>query len=146
MFVIDEKSPYEVAIFIDMSGSSYVQMHVIKAFVKMYHDKLPTIQSLLGDNYCLHFVTFSNVTMEIIKITPDNIGDLNNFKYHCGGAADLQCCWKYMLDNQIGVSIVFTDGLLPWGTDPGMEINFIIHSDIKLHSYPPYGNTQRYDP
>lgn len=143
MFTIEDDPP-DLAVFIDMSGSALPYIDAIKSFIKLYHEKIPTLTKL-GHSYCIHFVSFDDRIMEIIKVTPTTIDNLLNFKYYFGGGgSDLQCCWDYMHQNQMQASIVFTDGMIPWGADPGLEITFLLHSDIKLHSYPSYGTTHRY--
>jgi predicted metal-dependent peptidase len=134
MFTIDDNDSIirKEAIFIDASGSidlTMVAKHLVlwEAALRQY-----------PNDFEVHLTCFDERKIyNIMIITKSNISDILTYKAVGGGGSDLPPCWKYMKEHDMDNGLIFTDGYIGFGNDPGLEVYFLIHSGKA--NKPPYG-------
>lgn len=136
MFQLDDDDANKEAIFLDLSGGIEVPMvnHFLTVVTKW--------MLAYNNDFEMHLVSFNCGWYNPLVVTKKNIGDILRYRLMGGGGTDISCCWDYMKTQGIKKCLIITDGLLSFGSDPGYDVSFIFHSNIKI-GYPSYGKIAR---
>lgn len=132
----------DVWVALDMSGST-------GPFVKDMVSEVLNIVDSYSD-YTVNIIQHDTEIYNVIKITPENVNDLDEYEFRGGGGTMFECVWSYFHENDIVPNklIWFTDGY-PCGTwaPPGDEnycdTLWILHGTESI--VPPFGFPAYYD-
>lgn len=131
-----------IACCIDVSGS--ISDDMVKDFLGEVHG----IMTQFDDFEILVWSFDTKVYRKtMLKLTPDTIEDIFNYKMVGGGGTDFMCNWQFMEEDDIVPHklVMFTDGYpgSEWGNPDYCDTLFVIHGNDKIIA--PFGTTCHYD-